>query len=82
MFKHAPWVSHEGNESHEKHNEEGGESLTIIFDAEQRGELTILIASATAAMRKAIESTFDVSVSYLVFAFTITFLIYLGNTSS
>ena len=65
MFKHAPWASHEGNGSHEKHNEEEGESLTTILDAEQRGELTVLIAGATAAMRKAIESNFDSSVSVL-----------------
>lgn len=64
MFKHAPWASHEGQESQEKHSEDGGESLTTILDAEQRGELTVLIASATAAMRKTIESNFDPSVSF------------------
>ena len=64
MFKHAPWASHEGHEAQEKHTEAGGESLNTILDAEQRGELTILIASATAAMRKMIESNFDASVSH------------------
>ena len=63
MFKHAPWASHAGHETQEN-PEEGGESLTTILDAEQRGELTILIASATAAMRKTIESNFDASVSH------------------
>ncbi len=63
MFKHVPWASSEDNESQDKPNEDGGESLTTILDAEQRGELTILIASATAAMRKTIESNFDASVS-------------------
>ena len=65
MFKHVPWGSNEGNESQEKHTDEGGESLTTILDNDQRGELTILIASATAAMRKSIESNFDASVSCL-----------------
>lgn len=65
MFKHVPWASHEGEQPQEKQNEDGGESLTTILDAEQRGELTILIASATAAMRKTIESNFDPTVSWL-----------------
>ena len=38
------------------------ESLTTLLDEEQRGELTLLIASATAAMRKTITSSFDANV--------------------
>ena len=66
MFKHAPWASHESQDVQEKHKEQGGESLTTILDAEQRGELTMLISNATAAMRKTIESNFDASVSYFI----------------
>ena len=63
MFKHIPWGTQSGDESQEKHNEDGGESLTTVLDADQRGELTILVASATAAMRRTIEINFDASVS-------------------
>lgn len=82
MFKHAPWASHETNESQGKHNEEEGESLTTILDAEQRGELTILVASATAAMRKTIESNFDPSVSCAATPSISALLIHLGNSIS
>lgn len=39
------------------------ESLTTLLNEDQRGELTLLIASATAAMRKTINSSFDANVS-------------------
>ena len=39
------------------------ESLTTLLDEEQRGELTLLIASATAAMRKTVISSFDANAS-------------------
>jgi len=59
MFKNMPWSSHEGDQKH-SHNEE--ESLTSILDESQRGELTLFIASITAAMRKTIETSYDAAV--------------------
>lgn len=38
------------------------ESLTTLLDEDQRGELTLLIASVAAAMRKTITSSFDANV--------------------
>ena len=44
--------------------EEGKEeSLNTLLDEHQRGELTFLIASAAAAMRKTITSSFDANVT-------------------
>ena len=44
--------------------EEGKEeSLNTLLDENQRGELTFLIASAAAAMRKTITSSFDANVT-------------------
>ena len=44
--------------------EEGKEeSLNTLLDENQRGDLTFLIASAAAAMRKTITSSFDANVS-------------------
>ena len=45
----------------EKHGKSSGEeeSLTTLLDEEQRGELTLLIASAMATMRNTITSSFD-----------------------
>ena len=63
MFKNMPWSSHE--EGQKNHGEEE-ESLTSILHGNQRGELTLFIASITAAMRKTIESNFDASVSHLI----------------
>lgn len=63
MFKNMPWSSQE--EGQKNHGEEE-ESLTSILHGNQRGELTLFIASITAAMRKTIESNFDASVSHLV----------------
>ncbi len=59
MFKNMPWSSHEGNPK-QSHNEE--ESLTSILDESQRGELTLFIASITAAMRKTVETSYDAAV--------------------
>ena len=42
-----------------KKNEDAGESLTTVLSTSQRSELTLLIASATASMRKTLEGNFD-----------------------
>lgn len=49
--------------AHGKQEGSKEESLTTLLDEDQRGELTLLIASATAAMRKTITSSFDANVS-------------------
>ncbi len=49
--------------AHGEKQESKEESLTTLLDEDQRGELTLLIASATAAMRKTITSSFDANVS-------------------
>ena len=56
-------MSQPKNSSSEKQEAGEEESLTTILNEEQRGELTLLIASAMAAMRKTITSSFDVNVS-------------------
>ncbi|MCJ1297477.1 hypothetical protein MMC08_000263 [Hypocenomyce scalaris] len=61
MLKHLPWASHDEEPAEEKHHGSGDQSLTTILDAHGRAELTLLIASATASMRKTIESNFDAS---------------------
>lgn len=66
MFKHVPWASHGEDKSGAASSpSKEEESLTSILDSQQRSELTLLIASATASMRKTIESNFDASVSFL-----------------
>lgn len=65
MFKHVPWASHEEKPAEEQHHGAEDQSLTTILDAPGRGELTLLIASATASMRKTIESNFDPSATLL-----------------
>lgn len=63
MLKNVPWASHEGEKIPEgKHAGEGEESLTSTLDAHQCSELTLLIASVTASMRKTLESNFDAAV--------------------
>lgn len=65
MFKHVPWASH-GDEQAETHAiDKEEESLTSILDQDQCGELTLLIATAAASMRKTMEMNFDASVSLL-----------------
>ncbi|KAL9004842.1 MAG: hypothetical protein Q9188_002361 [Gyalolechia gomerana] len=59
MFKHIPWASHEDGKSSEGKNQEEEKSLTTILNIDQRGDLTLLIASIMASMRKAIEMNFD-----------------------
>ncbi|KAL8938672.1 MAG: hypothetical protein Q9216_003763 [Gyalolechia sp. 2 TL-2023] len=59
MFKHMPWASHEDGKSSEGKNQEEEKSLTTILNIDQRGDLTLLIASIMASMRKAIEMNFD-----------------------
>ena len=45
-----------------KEDEGKEESLTTLLNVEQRGELTLLIATTMAAMRKTINSSFDANV--------------------
>ncbi|KAL9599815.1 MAG: hypothetical protein Q9219_003601 [cf. Caloplaca sp. 3 TL-2023] len=59
MFKHLPWASHEDGPSSDGKKHEEEESLTTILNIDQRGDLTLLIASIMASMRKAIEMNFD-----------------------
>ncbi|KAI4138385.1 MAG: hypothetical protein L6R39_006817, partial [Caloplaca ligustica] len=59
MFKHAPWASHESGKTSEGKRQEEEESLTTILNVDQRGDLTLLIASIMASMRKAIEMNFN-----------------------
>ena len=69
MFKNMPWSSHE--EGQKQHDEEE-ESLTSILNESQRGELTLFIASITAAMRKTMESNFNASVGVHAFSIPLT----------
>lgn len=62
MFKHVPWASHEDGTSSEGKQEQEEDSLTTILNVDQRGDLTLLIASIMASMRKAIEMNFDANV--------------------
>ncbi|KAL8708560.1 MAG: hypothetical protein Q9220_006613 [cf. Caloplaca sp. 1 TL-2023] len=61
MFKHVPWASHEESKATHGNHEEEEESLTTILNIDQRGDLTLLIASIMASMRKAIQMNFDAS---------------------
>ncbi len=62
----APWDDDAKQEPAPEKKEEGKEeSLNTLLDEDQRGELTLLIASATAAMRKTITSSFDANVRKL-----------------
>ncbi|KAL8636796.1 MAG: hypothetical protein Q9228_005851 [Teloschistes exilis] len=61
MFKHVPWASHE-DEKHADTKQEKEQSLTTILNIDQRGDLTLLIASIMASMRKAIELNFDANI--------------------
>ena len=49
----------------QKEDEGREESLTTLLNEEQRGELTLLIATSMAAMRKTINSSFDANVCKL-----------------
>ncbi|CAL8580383.1 hypothetical protein XPA_006112 [Xanthoria parietina] len=63
MFKHVPWASHEdAKPSEAKHGEEE-KSLTTILNIDQRGDLTLLIASIMASMRKTVEMNFVANVA-------------------
>ena len=66
MFKHVPWASHEDGKSSEAAHGEEEKSLTTILDIDQRGDLTLLIASIMASMRKTIQMNFDANVSLSV----------------
>lgn len=59
----APWSDDDVLQQQPNPKEEGEEeSLTTLLNDDQRGELTLLVASITAAMRKTIESNFDANV--------------------
>lgn len=66
MFKHVPWASHEDGKSSEGQHQDDEKSLTTVLNVDQRGDLTLLIASIMASMRKAIEMNFDANVSLLI----------------
>ena len=59
MFRNAPWATHEEKPNQEEYNGEEDQSLTTLLDSDQRSELTLLVAGATASMRTAVESNFD-----------------------
>ncbi|KAL8673095.1 MAG: hypothetical protein Q9168_002478 [Polycauliona sp. 1 TL-2023] len=66
MFKHVPhvpWGSHEDTKASEAQHGEEEKSLTTILNIDQRGDLTLLIASIMASMRKTVEMNFDANVS-------------------
>ncbi|KAI9824572.1 MAG: hypothetical protein M1832_001661 [Thelocarpon impressellum] len=46
---------------HKEDKKDEGQDLATLLSPEQRGELTLLVASATSSMRKTIEDTFDAS---------------------
>ena len=64
----APWADAEPykpqqqQQQQPKKDEGKEESLTTLLDENQRGELTLLIASAMSAMRKSINLNYDVNV--------------------
>ncbi|KAI9869557.1 MAG: hypothetical protein M1830_005395, partial [Pleopsidium flavum] len=57
MSNPTGWFS--SGEKEKKDSDGDNQDLTTILDSHQRGELTLLIASATEAMRKSIEDIFD-----------------------
>jgi len=59
MSNPASWFSSGGKEKEKKADDDDNQDLSTIMDEHQRGELTLLIARATEAMRKAIEANFD-----------------------
>lgn len=62
MFKHVPWASHEDAKPAEAKHGEEEKSLTTILNIDQRGDLTLLIASIMASMRKTVEMNFIANV--------------------
>ncbi|KJY00160.1 DUF726-domain-containing protein [Zymoseptoria brevis] len=60
MFSKVPGLSSFSKEQHEQPAEEEGESLTTVLETPgQRGDLTLLIADCTEAMRQGILDVFD-----------------------
>jgi len=59
MFSKMPW--HHGDE--QKQDEEGQSLTTVLETSEDRGELTLLLASCAESMRKTITDTFDPKVT-------------------
>ncbi len=58
-----PWQPPKGEKGSSEKQEEGKEeSLTTLLNEDQRGELTLLVATAMGAMRKTIVSSFDANV--------------------
>lgn len=57
MSNPTSWFS--SGEKENKDSDGDNQDLTTILDSHQRGELTLLIASATESMRKSIEDNFD-----------------------
>ncbi|KAL8760510.1 MAG: hypothetical protein Q9184_003308 [Pyrenodesmia sp. 2 TL-2023] len=64
MFKHVPWASHEDGKSSEGQHQDDEKSLNTVLNVDQRGDLTLLIASIMASMRKAIEMNFDANATF------------------
>ena len=58
-------ASEEHHEAQKGSSDDSEESLTTILDAQQRTQLIILLATATASMRDAISATFDASATLL-----------------
>ena len=58
MFSKSPWSHSKGEESSNQDRQEE-ESLTTILDAEERTDLTLLVANATEIMRRTLLDTFD-----------------------
>lgn len=72
MFKHVPWASHEDAKPSEGEHGEEEKSLTTILNIDQRGDLTLLIASIMASMRKTVEMNFDANVIPHVLSISLT----------
>ncbi|MCJ1363010.1 hypothetical protein MMC16_002116 [Acarospora aff. strigata] len=61
MSNPTSWFSSGKKEEKEKDHNDDNQDLSTILDPHQRSELTLLVAGATAAMRKSIENNFDAS---------------------
>lgn len=59
MSNPVSWFSSGGKEKEKKADDDDNQDLSTILDEHQRGELTLLVARASEAMRKAIEANFD-----------------------
>ena len=59
MSNPASWFSSGEKEKEKDDSKDDNQDLSTILDEHQRGELTLLVARASEAMRKAIEANFD-----------------------